>query len=50
MTSKFFSIVHNTNRQVLYLSIATWLEVVIRGRPMSVHLALIYKVYEYRHA
>ena len=30
MTSKFFSIYHNTNCQVLYLSSGTWQEVVFK--------------------
>ena len=48
MTLKFFSIYHNTNCQVLYIS------ALAHGRKFElnicVHLMLIYKVYEYHHA
>ena len=40
ITLKFFSIYHNTNCQVLYLSFGTWWEVLIKYR-ICVHLILI---------
>ena len=45
MTLKFFSIYHNTNCQVLYLSFGTWYEVLIKYACVHLTHVLIYKVY-----
>ena len=42
-----FPIYHNTNCQVLYLPLVQAKKLILS---MSVHLIVIYKIYEYRHA